>query len=310
VGGPPRDVAENVLDSDWGPTDDGRARVESRGKRAGDEKERDLTYLDGTSTVGISADARAVLFQECGQAGGPQNAVYLRRVGDSSPIRLGEGEAVALSPDGRRAITVCGKPAQPGSRLVLLSAGAEPPRELPHGTADRVAWARWTPDGRRVVFDGSEKDHALRSYILQPSDGQPQPISPERTRCIPAWNGWALCCHYQEAKGRLIRIWELYSLDGGPTRPAPWIGQEEAVIAWSPDGGRAFVVGYDQPPFRVFRVDVATGRREPWLDTSPPDPTGVTRWFSSNAALTPDGRYYAYSHGRTVSDLFLVAGLR
>jgi len=55
---------------------------------------------------------------------------------------------------------------------------------------------------------------------------------------------------------------------------------------------------------------MATGRREPWLDASPPDPAGVSRLDSSGAALTPDGRYYAYAYLRTLSDLFLVEGLR
>jgi roadblock/LC7 domain-containing protein len=286
----------------------GRTRGESRGKLAGDAKERDLTYLDGTYTVGISADGRALLFQECAQAGGPQNAVYLRRVGDRSPIRLGEGGALNLSPDGRRAIAGSGNVYQSGSRLVLLSAGAEPPRELPHGTLDSVGWARWTPDGRRVIFWGSERGRAGRSYILQPPDGQPQPISPEGTGCVAPAQGWAPCFHVQEDKGRAVRIWELLSLDGRETRPAPWIGQDDFVIAWSPDGGHAFVASWLQPPFRVFRVDVATGRREPWFDTSPPDPAGVDQLTFVGAVLTPDGRYYAYGYVRTLSDLFLVEG--
>jgi Tol biopolymer transport system component len=286
----------------------GRTRGESRGKLAGDEKERDITYLDGTMTVGISDDGRAVLFQECAQAGGPQNTAYLRRVGDSSPIRLGEGMAVALSPDGGHAIAILGDALQSGSRFMLLSAGAQAPRELPRGTLDGVGWAWWMPDGQRVVFFGREKDRDIRSYIQQPPGGQPQPISPEGTWCWVPGQRWAPCFHGQEDKGRRIRIWELRSLDGGETRPAPWIGREEAVIAWSPDGRHAFVAGWLQPPLRVFRVDVSTGHREPWLDTSPPDPAGVAQ-FTASGGLTPDGRYYVYAYLRTLSDLFLVEGL-
>lgn len=266
----------------------------------------DLTYLDGTFMAGISADGRAVLFQESGQAGGPQTTSYLRRVGDSGPIRLGEGWAVALSPEGRRAIAGTGD--QRRSRLVLLSAGAEPPRELSRGTVDSTDWAWWTPDGRRVVFSGREKDRAWRSYILQPPDGQPQPISPEGTRCVTPGYGWVPCG--REEKGGSVRVWELRSLDGGATRPAPWIGRDDFVIAWSPDGSHAFVAEESEPPFRVFRVDVTTGRREAWLDSSPPDPAGVDRVGWALAVLTPDGRYYAYSYLRTLSDLLLVEGLR
>ena len=288
----------------------GRKRGESRGNLLGDAKERDLTHLDGTCTVGISADGRAVLFQEAAQAGGPRNTSYLRRVGDSSPIRLGEGIAVGLSPDGRRALVLMGNQMQSGSRFVVLSTGAELPRELPWSKQDAVTWAWWTPDGQRLVVLGKEKDHLLRSYVLQPPDGQPQPISPEGTWCVTPGREWVPCVHVQEDNGRPIRVWELHRWDGGETRPAPWIRQDEGVIAWSSDGGHAFVGGYGQPPFRVFRVDVATGRREPWLDTGPPDQAGVERVDFSGTALTPDGRYYAYAYTRTLSDLFLVEGLR
>jgi hypothetical protein len=289
----------------------GRTRGEARGKLAGDESERDLTYLDGTLPVGVSADGRAVLFQEQGQAGGLQNTTYLRRVGDLGPIRLGESAATGLSPDGKRALAVSGGLMQSGNRLLLLSAGAEPPRELPRGSLESVGWAWWTPDDRQVIFLGREKDEARRrSYILQPPDGQPRPISPDGTECRPAWLGWALCERLPEEKGQPVSTWELHSLDGGETRPAPWIGREETPIAWGPDGRHAFMAGLKQPPFRVFRLDATTGRREPWLDTSSPEAAGVQPLPWVGAALTPDGRYYAYGYLRVLSDLFLVEGLR
>ena len=160
-----------------------------------------------------------------------------------------------------------------------------------------------------MILQGWEKDRGERGYIQEPPDGQPLPIFSEGTTCLAALGqGWAPCFHVQEDKGRPIRVWELYSLDGGETRPAPWIGREEGVKAWSPDGRHAFVAGWLQPPFRVFRVDVATGHREPWLDTSPPDAAGVDQANLGGAALTPDGRYYAYAYLRTLSDLFLVEG--
>jgi Tol biopolymer transport system component len=286
----------------------GRTRGESRGKLAGDEKERDLTHLDGTYATGISTDGRAVAFQECAQAGGPQNTVYLRRVGDSGPIRLGEGTAWDLSPDGRRVIASIGNWDTLETRHVLLSAGAEPPRDLPGGTVWLHGSAWWTPDGQRVLFIGGEKDRGIRAYIQEPPDGQPRPISPEGTWCMTPSQEWAPCCHEQEDKARSVCIWELRSLEGGKVQPAPWIGPHEFVTGWSPDGRHAFVAGEPVPPFRVFRVDVATGRREAWLDTRPPDPAGVEQ--GNSGELAPDGRYYAYSYVRTLSDLFLVEGLR
>ena len=120
---------------------------------------------------------------------------------------------------------------------------------------------------------------------------------------------WLPCFHKEEDHGRIVPMWELRSPDGGETRPAPWMGTGDHVMAWSPDGRYAFLE-HDAPTcFRVLRVDVATGRREPWLESAPPDPSGIKE-FTAETALTPDGRYYAYGYTRTLSDLFLVEGVR
>jgi serine/threonine protein kinase len=60
-------------------------------------------------------------------------------------------------------------------------------------------------------------------------------------------------------------------------------------------------------PFRVFRVEVATGRREPWKTITPQDPAGI---FNADLMLAPDGKSYAYNAKRSLSDLYLVDGLR
>jgi len=287
----------------------GRTRVEARGKLAGDEKERDLTYLDGTYPVGISADGRSLLFQEGGQAGGAESTTYLRRVGDSSPIRLGEGDGEALSADGGTAIVRFGKLCQSGSRHELLFVGADAPRELSRGGLDRVGWAFLTSDAKHVVFFGCEMEHESGSYILDLPDGRPRVFSPVGTLCYPVPGRGPLTCeHVKDDQGQMV-VSELRSLDGGDPQPAPWIGPDEQLVAWSTDGGHAFVAYRVAPPFRVFRVDLATKRREPWLDSAPADPAGIVPLLIQTT-LTPDGRYYAYGYLRELSDLFLVEGLR
>jgi hypothetical protein len=287
----------------------GSDRTEARGKLAGDEKERDLTYLDGTYMVGIAADGKTVLFQELGQAGGPHGATYLGRVGDASPLRLGDGSAMALSSDGRQAL-VGFDLLEDGARAVILSVGPEPPLPVPGGGLNRIGWGFWMPDGRQVVFDVWPKDGPVRSYVVEPPDGQPRPISPEGTRCVGAMSEkWLPCTHEEVRQGKTVDVWELLSLEG-KTQPAPWIGTKEFVIAWDRDGRHAFVANEQTPPFRVFRVDPATGRREPWIDSSPPNPEGLQGGLDTQNTVTPDGRYYAYSFRRVVSDLFLVEGLR
>ena len=55
----------------------------------------------GPSGRSWPADAKSVVFTEQGEAGGPGYSVYLRRVDGSAPVRLGEGSALAISPDGK-----------------------------------------------------------------------------------------------------------------------------------------------------------------------------------------------------------------
>jgi hypothetical protein len=54
-------------------------------------------------------------------------------------------------------------------------------------------------------------------------------------------------------------------------------------------------------------VEVATGRREPWKTITPQDPAGI---FNADLMLAPDGKSYAYNAKRSLSDLYLVDGLR
>ena len=61
-------------------------------------------------------------------------------------------------------------------------------------------------------------------------------------------------------------------------------------------------------PAHVVRFDLATGKEETYRDLMTPDPTGVVDLFG--VRVTPDGRSYASSYGRILSDLYVVEGLK
>jgi hypothetical protein len=61
-------------------------------------------------------------------------------------------------------------------------------------------------------------------------------------------------------------------------------------------------------PARLFRFDIAAGRRTPWHDLAPQDAAGVRR--INSVSIASDGESYAYSYTRQVSDLYAVTGLR
>jgi hypothetical protein len=102
----------------------------------------------------------------------------------------------------------------------------------------------------------------------------------------------------------------LFPLDGGTPRPFMALLPGEQPIRWLGDGGSLLVCtrNADPLPLRVERLDLSTLQRHPVCELMPPDPAGVTG--IGGVMFTPDTRGWAYSYFRTLSDLYLVRGLR
>jgi eukaryotic-like serine/threonine-protein kinase len=150
-------------------------RRELIGRASGESKERDLSWFDYSYPSDISSDGKELLFTEAGEGGGPNYSVYQRKIGDTSAVRLGDGLAIAVSPDGKWVIA---SPPIPPAQLVLLPTGPGEAKPLSHDSINHSR-ARWLPDGRRFIFSGKEPGHAARIYLQDSSEGKPVPISPE-----------------------------------------------------------------------------------------------------------------------------------
>ena len=127
----------------------------------GEPAERDFSWLDATELDDISYDGRTLLVTEFGEGGGVgRSSVYLRRVDGAPAIRLGDGQAFALSPDGSHALTLRrGSPPE----LVLWPTGAGEPTVLKNAGITDYAWADWLPDGKHIVFAATEAATCRRS---------------------------------------------------------------------------------------------------------------------------------------------------
>jgi len=100
----------------------------------------------------------------------------------------------------------------------------------------------------------------------------------------------------------------LFPVAGGEPRAVPATGRDDPV-GWSPDGQSLFVDRYAEIPLAISRVDIGTGRHEPWKSVIPPDPPTV--FELSRFVMTRDASTYAYSFSRILtSDLYLVRGIR
>jgi hypothetical protein len=69
-----------------------------------------------------------------------------------------------------------------------------------------------------------------------------------------------------------------------------------------------FSSSIDTFPARVYRLDLATGRRELWKEFMPSDPTGITNIGPS--AISADGKTILFGYSHTLSDLYVAEGLR
>jgi hypothetical protein len=75
------------------------------------------------------------------------------------------------------------------------------------------------------------------------------------------------------------------------------------------DGGKTLLVKRPGAlSLAVYRLDLATRARTLFRELAPQDLAGMGE--VAGARFTPDGRSYAYSYFRTLSDLYLVEGLR
>jgi len=108
----------------------------------------------------------------------------------------------------------------------------------------------------------------------------------------------------REAEGRSA----LYPLDGGEPQPLPELDKGDYPFAWSEDGRTLYAFRHGEAPCTVFRLDLATRRKEVWKVLGPADLTGVPH--SGRVQITPDAKSYAYGHMRQLSELFLVEGLK
>jgi hypothetical protein len=89
-------------------------------------------YTHGSQSGSCGALAPAVtrlLFTESG-VGARTEGAYLRKTDDSPAVRIGNGYAFGLSPDGRWALSIV---SAPPAQLFLLPTGAGEPRVLPRG---------------------------------------------------------------------------------------------------------------------------------------------------------------------------------
>jgi len=270
------------------------------GQPPGQSHEKDLSLLDWSRLRDLSADGKTLLFDETGEGGGANGAVYIRKTDGSPAVRLGDGLAKQISPDGKWVLSVTLTPTR---KIVLLPVRTGKRREIESGDITPHE-AMWTPTPNRILVSGNEPGRGGRLYVQDLDGGPPKAITPEGIGeglgPISPDGKWVV------AQG-VDHAFYLYPLEGGEPKAIPGMSPDERPICWTPVGQDLYVFRRGALPSPVFLLDLATGRKQPIKELMPPDAAGVVEIIAVH--VTPDAASYAYSYHRILSDLFLVEGI-
>ena len=272
-------------------------RFSIRAQLPGRPAEQEFSWLD-TSLFGfLSRDFRTLLFNDESRSAGPTYAVSVRGTDGSPVVRLGQGNSLGLSPDGRWALAH----AISTEQLILYPLGTGDSVKLDRGPIERYRSAFWSPDGGRVVFVANEPSRPLRGYSQNIAGGPPTPITPAGVNAIlPGRDGRTLL---ELTDAREFRL----ATDSSAGQPVKGLVAADVPLDWSRDGRSVFVQATNGVPAAVDRVDITTGTRTRVKSLAPPDPAGVVTVFAIQ--WLDDGAAYTYTYGRNLSKLFVVSGV-
>jgi Tol biopolymer transport system component len=265
------------------------------------EPERNLSWLEESSVACLSDDGKALLFDETGEGGGVNESVYLRPTDGGPAVRLGDGEAVDLSPDGKWALTR--SVSKDGIRLVVLPTATGEPRPIPLDGYRVVGGSFAPPDGKRIVVAAKEPGKGLRAYVVDLAGGKPRAFTPEGLTGGAAFSPDGKSVAFTDAEHRAV----IYPVDGSEPRPLAGLEPFDVPIQWGSDGDTLYLTREGEVPKPVYRYSLSTGKKTLWKRLIPADRSGLVR--IERVYVTPDGSHYAYSFNRvTSSDLFVVTG--
>jgi hypothetical protein len=270
-----------------------------RGSSPSASHERELAATDDSILSDLSSDGRTVLVYD-------RKSLFLRPTDGSPPVRLGEETRGArLSPDGKWVLALPTKPPQ-FPLLVPVGAG-EMRRVETHTECEHV---EWFPDGKRILCEIPNPNGPFRMFVIETDSGKTTaveiateaaadfdeagPISPDGSLVAGV--------------GRSGDAWTLPVVAGQPRRYPAGPDRARRPVGWSGDGRQIYCHVIGDVPGETMKLDLATGRAEAWKNLGPEDPAGLSRVGPVRVAA--DGRSWAYTHIRVLTNLYVVEGLK
>ncbi|HEY8055189.1 MAG TPA: protein kinase [Terriglobales bacterium] len=286
---------------------DGRVLVTSESTRlatslvtAGEPEPRSLTVLDWAYGSEMTPDGQLIAIGD--QDAGVNYSTYLRKADGSPPVRLGDGNPLAISSNGQWVVSVV--PAN--LQLWLLPTGTGEPRQLTRGKIKfDFERAAFTADGQALLAQGQEAGHPLRTFRVSLQDGATRPATAEGVV------GWILT---PDGKALLARqlgsgVYSAYPLGGGEPRAVVGLQKGDWPLRYTADGRSLFVAHANGPTIDdVLRIDSASGNRTLLYTARPGDSAGVSGVGVHDIAA--DGKRYLVGYEQDLFTLYLVSGVK
>ena len=262
-------------------------------------REVDLSWQDVAFPIDFSADGTRLLFESL------DYGINLRALNGGPPIRLGDGIPAGISPDGRSVLALA--PGVP-TTIAIVPIGAGATRTLPRGSLEGHTWTAWMPDGRSVVISASEPGHGTRLYLQDTAGGEPRVFSGEGVRLM------TYLPRVVSPDGQFViavgpdQQPALYPIGGGTPKPIAALGNDLMPIGWGESAEVIFARGRSLARLTpVFKIDLATGRRQPVGEIGPADPNGAPLVLL--VQVSRDGRRYAYYMSQPLATAILIEGV-
>jgi DNA-binding winged helix-turn-helix (wHTH) protein len=264
------------------------------------ESQENLSWLDWSRVADVSGDGRLILFDESGVAAGSRYRIYLHRRDTHATMLLGEGRAMALSPDGRVALTLDADRLTQFHLVPIADPASSKTVDVP-ATGLEYQWARYFPDGQRLLALANERNGPLRLYV-QPLNGKPVPITPPIVARNVALSPSGGRVAVLSGKGKLA-IYQTAAEAAAQEVATPGM---LAPLLWTADDWLyvQHIGAYTQIPTRISRLHLPDGRLEPVQDLRPSETLGVNA--ITKVMISPNAKIIVFNYRRVLSELFVL----
>jgi Tol biopolymer transport system component len=263
------------------------------------KEHRGLEWFNGSSNPDISPDGKAIVFMEWGGPAGPLYLVVYRKLDGSAPVALGPGTAAKFSPDGTTiAAAILTRPPQ----VALHPIGTGESRRLPVGDIVNLDQLDWFPDGKHLLLVGATEGQSLRTFEMDLDGGKPQPLgSQDFTGSAVGKDGKRIAG--RNASGDVV----VFNRETQKAQGVPAIGPQEAFDKWTEDGKALLVSSGTPMAARMYRVEVATGKRTLLQTVELSEKAGSV--LKLRLQYNENSKTYVYDTRRILGSLYVVEGL-